>query len=474
MIKFKAIVFPVGFLLFFFISFLFLFPPQVRSAKVASSDIIVKLHPSLSTDDRLKFHHQIAGSEVGRIDKLDVDVINVGSDDAERIIEHFSHDPRVSYIEPNYIATAYELTNDPGVVNNLQWGLFKIKAAGSGESAWDISHGSSDVKVAVVDTGIDQTNEDLNGRVTLVHNCTNSQTADDLFGHGTHVAGIIGASTNNSKGVAGAGYNVSLINAKALDDTGSGYYSWIADCIVWAADNGAKVINLSLGGTSSSQMLADAVNYARQKGTVVVAAAGNAGSSSPSFPAYYPNVVSVAATDADDGKPSWSNWGTWVSVSAPGVSIYSTLPTHSNAFKQTNYGYASGTSMASPHVAGLAALLFGKGVKSDGDVIRLIEENADPIAGTGSYFIFGRINAWKSLSALNNLSNVATIVTPTSPPPTPTPTPRPTATPTPLPTPTPTPRPTPTPTATPTPAPANQPPRSIWSIICSRYFRFCK
>src|SRR6185436_9977063 len=125
-----------------------------------------------------------------------------------------------------------------------------------------ITNGNANVKVAVLDTRIESTHNDLAGKVVASSNFTTSSTVSDLDGHGTHVAGIIAASTNNAIGVAGTGYNTTLLNGKVLGDNGSGYYSWIANGIVWATDQGAKVISMSLGGSSSSQALADAINYA--------------------------------------------------------------------------------------------------------------------------------------------------------------------------------------------------------------------
>lgn len=429
------------------------------------------MNSSFSSDDRLKFHHEIGGQLVSQIQNLGVDILRFEGADVERIIERLKIDPRVSFAEPNYKATVFEMANDPALLQNLQWGLTKINAAGSSTSAWNISRGLTSILVAVLDTGIAQNHEDLKGKIISNRNCTDSKTSDDLFGHGTHVSGIISANTNNSLGVAGAGYGISLINAKGLGDDGSGYYSWLANCMVWAADNGAKVINMSLGGSADSKMLSDAVEYVWNKGVVLVAAAGNSGNNTPSYPAYYNHVLSVAATDQNDAKASFSNYGKWVDVAAPGVGIYSTLPTTSNTFKQIGYGYGSGTSMATPFVAGLAGLLFSAGSPNNTDVVKLIEDNTDKIPGTGSNWIYGRINAYQSLLSARGTGEVQS-----------SPTIIPTNTPTPSFTPTPTPRPTSIPTLTPTPtssplpvvpkAPA--PPKSPLSKLCKRFPVFCR
>ncbi len=156
------------------------------------------------------------------------------------------------------------------------------------------------------------------------------------------MAGIAAASTNNGIGVAGLGRDSTIMNVKVLNDSGGGYYSWVAAGIIWAADNGAEIINMSMGGKSHSQVLEDAVNYAWSKGVVVVAAAGNSGTSSPFYPAYYTDCIAVAATDSMDNVASWSSFGDWVDVAAPGASIYSTLMTGGYGSKHgTSMGYAT-------------------------------------------------------------------------------------------------------------------------------------
>ncbi len=456
---------------FFLISFFFLLNYPAQASEYKRGEVVVKMNSSYSLGDRLKFHHEIGGQLISQIQKLDVDILRFEDVPVERIIDRLKSDPRVSYAEPNFKAEAFEMTNDPALLQNLQWGLTKINAAGSSTSAWNISRGLTAIAVAVLDTGISQNHEDLKGKIISNKNCTDSKTADDIFGHGTHVSGIISSNTNNSLGVAGVGYGISLINAKGLGDDGSGYYSWLADCIVWASDNGAKVINMSLGGPSDSQLLRDAITYAWNKGVVLVAAAGNSGSNSPSYPAYFPNVLSVAATDQNDAKASFSNYGSWVDVAAPGVGIYSTLPTTTNAFKQIGYGYGSGTSMATPFVAGLAGLLFSVGSPNNTDVVKLIENNADKISGTGTNWIYGRINAYQSLLSARGTGDVRpsptiTLVNTPTPTFTPTPSPRPTSTPT-L---------TPAPTSSPLPVPPKAPtaPKSPISKLCQRFPVFCR
>ncbi|PIR08470.1 hypothetical protein COV53_02865 [Candidatus Gottesmanbacteria bacterium CG11_big_fil_rev_8_21_14_0_20_37_11] len=473
------------FLLFFviFSAFLLSSIPIYASDLLTNSEnrrIIVKYKTGLSDPERLKFHRLNRLERISSIGRLNIDVLSVKPEVVNELILKMQGDPRVSYVEEDQIATVSEMTDDPALLENRQGNLYQIHAAGGDVSAWNYSKGSSSVLVAVVDTGIDEDHPDLSGKVDKETNCTDSYTPDDLYGHGTHVAGIISADTNNHLGIAGVGYNSRLLNAKALSDSGSGYYSWIADCISWAADNGADVINMSLSGTAYSRALEDAVNYAALKGAVLVAAAGNSGKSKPSYPAGFNNVIAVGAVDGQDNKASFSNWGRWVSVTAPGVSIYSTMPNHPNRIGGQNYGYMSGTSMASPHVSGLAALLFGlNGIERE-QVISYIANYADRISGTGVYFLYGRINALASLKAAAADFVTPTLgakeenITPTASytvtPPVPTVTPEPTI----IPPTTSTPTPVPTDTPTPTPVPPTEVPSNPWQRLCGRYPWLCK
>lgn len=195
------------------------------------------------------------------------------------------------------------------------------------------------------------------------------------------------------------------MNGKVLADDGSGFYSWVASGIVWAVDNGAKVINMSLAGRVPSLALKAAVNYAWLKGAVLVAAAGNSGIPAPSYPAFYKNCIAVAATDANDAKAGFSTYGKWVDVAAPGVDIYSTLPNHETTLTDLglplNYGYGSGTSMATPHVAGVAGLVWATGYYSDNAAVRnRIEDTADQVGTIWTRYRIPRVNAYNAVNPL--------------------------------------------------------------------------
>jgi flagellar hook assembly protein FlgD len=205
------------------------------------------------------------------------------------------------------------------------------------------------------------------------------------MGHGTFVAGVAAAATNNGVGVAGAGYNTSLLAIKAADDTGAFTVDSVAAGIIWAADNGANVINISLSGPTTSSIEQNAVAYAQSKGVLVVAAAGNDASTTPVYPAGDPGVIAVGATDAAGQRATFSNYGSWVTVGAPGVGIFSTTPpAGSSIFPAADYGSGDGTSFSSPLVAGEAALLKAQDpAASTADVRRALVASAHGYSGLG-------------------------------------------------------------------------------------------
>jgi thermitase len=248
-------------------------------------------------------------------------------------------------VSPSY-GTSPQATyslNESQVVE--RWGLNKIEVP----EAWQITRGDPSVMVAVLDTGIDRNDRDLAGKVLAEVNFSNSPTSDDIYGHGTHMAGTIAAIAPGCR----------LMNVKVADDTGKCDPSVVARGIIWAVDHGAKVINLSLAMTAS-QDLQEAVNYAWSQGAILIAAAGNKGTSAPSYPAYYDNCVAVAGVNENNSLALFSSYGDWVDVAAPGFNIYSELP-------KNQYGYKTGTSAAAAHVSGVAALVFSIAEDTNGD-----------------------------------------------------------------------------------------------------------
>jgi thermitase len=393
-------------------------------------EILVKFKESITPNEVTEVHRKLGGRIKETINGINVQVIDVGSKKVGEAISAYARDGRVDFVEPNFIASA--LTDD--TFFNNQWALNntgqktcntdgKICTTGTLDAdidapeAWAQTTGSSNIRIAILDSGIDQNHPDLMAKIIINNNLTGSNTVDDNYGHGTHVAGIAAANTNNSLGVAGIGYQSSLLNVKVLGDDGYGAYSWISSGIVWAADNGANVINMSLGSNFKSTTLESAVKYAWGKGVVIVAAAGNSANSSKTYPAYYSNCIAVAATTNNDVKASFSSYGSWVDVAAPGENVYSTFPNHPFYLqtvygRSNNYDFGNGTSMSTPHVAGIAALIWAKEPNLSNQEVRTrIEQTADAVSGTGSYWIWGRVNACNAVGG--NCSVVIPTPTPT-------------------------------------------------------------
>lgn len=383
---------------------LFLNTQSVTADKPADkplrSRMLVKFAPGV---DRKAVAERNQGKIISEITAIGVSVLDIEGSENEAVKK--LRRERIEYIEPDAIASTL-VTNDPLYAN--QWALPKI--------SWDKLDASSSafnpftpvVEIAVVDTGTDYTHPDLAGKVDTDKDkdfVNNDDDAMDDNLHGTHVAGIAAAATNNSIGIAGVSINtVKILPIKVLDQNGSGYYSWVAGGIIYAANQGAKVINLSLGGNVKSSTLETAVNYAWNKGAVVVAAAGNSNNRSKTYPGAYINAMAVWASDQNDNKASFSSYGSWVDIGAPGVNILSTIPLAKDTKDGSPDGYylANGTSMAAPYVAGLAGLLFSQHSEWSAQTVRnKIESTADPVGGR----LFnrrnlgkGRINVFKAVT----------------------------------------------------------------------------
>jgi subtilisin family serine protease len=265
--------------------------------------------------------------------------------------------------------------------------------------AWAITRGSDSVLIAVIDTGVDYRHDDLNdGRVRTDIDRDFVNGDDDALddeGHGTHVAGTIAAESDNRVGVTGVMWKAKILPLKAMDKNGSGTVENIANAIRYAADKGARIINMSLGGSSCSQTMADAVNYAYfDKNVVIVASAGNNGGSI-GYPAKYAPVIAVGATDRTDKRTFFSSHGADLDLMAPGQTVFSTVPNN-------GYDALSGTSMAAPHVAGVAGLLLSqRPTLTTTQVNEILTLSADDLGQNGfdTYYGYGRVNARKALLA---------------------------------------------------------------------------
>lgn len=302
--------------------------------------------------------------------------------DLKRKKQAIEKKPEVEDVDYNYVVEASFTPNDSGFGD--QYGLTKVRF----QRAWNYSRGTG-VKVAVVDSGIDADHPDVRGKIAAQKDFVDgNSTAQDSTGHGTHVAGIAAANTNNRAGVAGACPSCKLLVARVLGSNGGTVADEI-EGILWATDNGAKVINLSLGHRGSVAAEEDAVNYARDKGAIVVGAAGNGATNERFYPAAYGNAMAVSATDREDRRADFSNFGDWVDVAAPGVRTLSTVP--------GSYGFKSGTSMSTSHVSGLAALVFAQGY-SAAQVRNRIEAAAADLRPVGKdpFFGHGRIDAFRT------------------------------------------------------------------------------
>ena len=341
--------------------------------------------------------------------------------------------PSVQEAGLNYLARVLEVPNDPAWA--LQWNMQIVEA----DKAWGVITSTASIIIAVVDTGVDITHSDLqaniwtnedeipnngidddgNGKIDDVHGwhfytdgmgfAREDNEVEDTHGHGTHVAGIAAAATNNAIGVAGVSWSGPIMPVRVLDRDGSGEYADVARGLVYAADNGARIINLSLGGTDPSPLLYDALLYARGKGCLIVAAAGNCGGPDSTsredcdyrynpffYPAVYPETVAVAATDGIDQRADFSEHHDYVDLAAPGTGIYSTC-------RLDYHCYMQGTSSSTPHVSGLAALIWALRPELSKQEVQWIMEswaedvNSGEYPGKDPYLGWGRINAYQAV-----------------------------------------------------------------------------
>ncbi len=326
---------------------------------------------------------ELGGRLLEKLSRIDVSRVKLpGGTTVEQALAKLSKLPFVEYAEPNLIfkPTAWS-PSDPRW--DEQWGMRTIRAP----AGWGLSTGSSDVIIAIVDTGVDLSHPDLKKRLVPGYDFVDDDSRpDDVGGHGTHCAGIAAASANDNIGVAGVCPNCAVMPLRVMGPDG-GSASDVAKGIVWAADHGARVISLSLGGYFASSAQEDALDYAASKGALAVAAAGNSGVDSPHFPAYHEVCLAVGSTEQNDSRSSFSNFGSWVDVAAPGSYIMSSIP-------GGGWEYKSGTSMATPFVAGLAGLLFSRPGATAATVRRAIEEGAVPVGGWVSR---GRIDVRRAI-----------------------------------------------------------------------------
>lgn len=355
------------------------FSASERTEMQQNLHIINQVLENLSADRAESLGHGSATYQVHFSSTLDV----------PQLAQHFTAHPAVEFAEPNYIRRMSLTPNDPLVPQ--QWPLVNMQAF----EAWNITTGS-DVVIAVLDTGVASSHPDLTGKVLPGYNAIRNTTdTNDDNGHGTGVAGLMAARTNNGVGVAGICWGCLILPVKVLDYQGIGDDAGVTRGIRWATDNGARVMNLSLGGSEESSALRTAVNYAHSRGLILVAASGNERREGnlPNYPAAYDEVIAVGATGNTDVVASFSNTGDYVDLTAPGVGLWTTT-------RDGAYGTPNGTSFSSPFVAAAAGLVLSiRGDLSNRDVECTLAAGADDKGPPGKdpEYGWGRLNLYRSL-----------------------------------------------------------------------------
>jgi subtilisin family serine protease/subtilase family serine protease len=395
-------------------------------------EILVTFKPGAAASARADAHRAAGGDVTGEIARTRVQRVRVPAGTELAAIARYERNPNILHAEPNFVRRIDSGPMIPGDLQfNQQWGFHNTGQqfycfdtilgplcfySGIADAdidvpeAWEISTGNSAVTVAVIDTGVDYTHPDLAANYAGGYDFVfaDNDPMDD-HGHGTHVAGTVAASLNNvtgtpgkAEGVVGVAPNARILAYKVCRSDGTCDDFTIQQAIARAVTDGAKVINLSLGDEAYSQSFDEAVQDAWNAGLVIVAAAGNNGTASPFYPAAFNNVISVAAYDEDHLRPSFSDYGSWVDIAAPGANIVSTWPMSQCAASTTPgdvgcYAYLSGTSMASPHVAGAAALVWARSdVTRNSQVVDALLGGADR-NGVGAT----RLDSWTSHGGLN-------------------------------------------------------------------------
>lgn len=379
----------------------------VKYKRTATSAAIRSIHQRLSLRP---------GREVSALNLSVLEAAGRGS--SQNVLAKLQAQSAIEYVEPalvfqvprqhpraRTIQTSRRLQNvgmaDP-MWNEPQWGLLKIGMP----AIWRHFTGSPRVTVAIIDTGVDPVHPDLSASIVPGASVVGGTTGpDDDHGHGTHVAGVVAASIHDGRGLNGVAPQCRIMPVKVLDRDGKGDTGDIVAGLVWAVNHGAKVVNMSLGGTGGSRALMEAVQYAQSKDVLVVAAMGNEGANSQEYPAGYPGVMAVGATDRDDRQADFSNYGSWISVSAPGVDILSTLPTRPvsvtrNEGKEPGQDVMDGTSMAAPFVAGLAGIIRSAYPYLTASQVKArIERTSDDLGPRGfdERYGWGRINAIRAM-----------------------------------------------------------------------------
>ncbi|WP_338751748.1 S8 family serine peptidase [Bacillus sp. FJAT-52991] len=360
--------------------------PQVIQGNYEKGELIIQFNRLLTEAEREVIYQKYGLTEESTLqDGLFANVTIEDHHQLKAVAEALMQEKEIASAEPNYHMTTEYKPNDH--YYNRQWFHSKINAPYS----WNRTRGDSQLTVAVIDGGIDMSHPEFKGRLVKPYNAVTNSTTFAPDDHGTHVAGIIGAAMDGA-GTAGVAPGVKIMPINVFDGEYAESYD-ISKAIIYAADQGADVLNLSLGSYSYSSVVEYAVNYAYKKGAVVVAAAGNDSTSTPMYPASHSSVISVSATNAKDKIADFSNYGRYINVSAPGEGILSTVTDNA-------YAYMDGTSMAAPVVSGEAALILSKNpFLTPNQVVKIIYSSTRDLGKKGwdSYYGMGRIDTYQAL-----------------------------------------------------------------------------
>ncbi|NDY71054.1 peptidase S8 [Desulfobacter hydrogenophilus] len=358
------------------------------SKKFMPGELLIQVKSGATKGDVNKLLNSHGAATAGEIEKIKVRRIKVPEHALEQVKKALSKNPNIQFVEENFIAEAGYVPNDDQYPS--QWHLPQISAP----SGWDLTTGSQSVPIAIIDSGVDPTHPDLAGNLIAGYNFLDNNTdTQDVLGHGTAVAGSAAAMTDNTTGVAGVAWNSPIMPLVVLDANDYATYYDIAQAINYAADQGVRVINISIGGSSYSSTLQNAVNYAWNKGAVILACAHNYSTDTPYYPAACANVVAVSATTSSDTLASFSNYGDWIDIAAPGSYILTTT-------RGGGYGNWNGTSFSSPITAGVVALILSANPSlTNVQVVDILTQSAVDLGTTGfdNYFGYGRINALQSI-----------------------------------------------------------------------------
>lgn len=356
------------------------------SKEFDSRQIVVKFKKDAAPDKRQEILESIRLKELDSVEKGDFTLVSApkGYDLATVAVSLLNYN-EIEYVEPNYRVEAAYIPSDPGY--KKQWHLGRIQAP----KAWEQTKGASNITVAIIDGGVQTSHPELKGKIVSPYNVVTGKTTLPADHHGTHVAGIIAASFNKS-GTAGVAPNVKIMPINVFSGEYADTFD-IAEAVYYAADHHANVINMSLGSYYNSSAMKDAVAYARTKGAVIVAAAGNEDLNINTYPAAFPNVLGVSALNKENRITVFSNYGRYIDFAAPGVDIYSTVA-------GSKYNMMDGTSMAAPVVSGVASLVLSKNpLLLPTEVESILKNSSVDLGrkGRDNFYGYGRIDAYRAL-----------------------------------------------------------------------------